>query len=117
MKNKTFERNSVRYRVLAYSEAEKLMLLEDTSSEFGGTVSCLFDAVYKVGLLSASQSISYSVTKKDLFERASMCSKNHVRSIASFIREKYYKIPSAVCELISEAYCDENSAEENKYAG
>ena len=117
MKNKTFERNAVKYRVLVYSEAGKLMLLEEISAGFGGTVSCLFDAVYEGGLLSASQSISYSVTKKDLFERASMCSSNDVRSIASFIREKYYKIPSAVCELIAKAYCDENSAEEKQYVG
>lgn len=104
MINKNFKRNGCTYKVLAYNEKESLMLIESISGVTAGDISCLTDARYDGGILTASQSLYYGVSKARFFARAAECKSGDIGEIASYIRQKYYRIPTVICTLIAEAY-------------
>ena len=107
MINKTFKRNGSAYKVLAYNEKEQLMLMECISGDFAGDISCLTGAHYDGEALRASGNITYFISKAQFFARAGECKSKDIGEIASYIRQKYFRIPTVICLLIAEAYLAE----------
>ncbi len=107
MIGKQITRDGLKYKISAYDEDKKLMLLEEVTDDENGDISCLFDAEYKEGTVSASKCESYFISKRSFFEQAEKSTDKCIESISSKIREKYYRISIPICNLIAKAYISE----------
>ena len=99
-----FTYGEVEYQVLSGYEGAEVIC-----EEYGKDEPLLFccEAFIAEGKLKSSDCVSYTVTKKEFFadiEALSEESKRNADTIASALREKYYKIPTVFLKLVGEAY-------------
>ena len=101
---KKFNRNGAEYKVIAYDEANKNMVLEETSEDFKGNLEFLCDASYEDNMLKGSRAIQYAVTAEECYNDIRNSSATTIDDMAEVVRKAHHHIPKNFCRLIAQTY-------------